>query len=406
MGAWNLVWNCREPASWPAPPKEMTYSSLVAIEICPRRWALHSANYSELWAEHGYPPRIVIKGLTGTIVHSIAETVSRELVRAGCASISDANAVQVMRALGGYSKLISLGIDGAIERCRDNPRATRLIEQLAIVLRGKAAEIRTQVQGLLANFGLTVGASGGNAAPAVGRSGPLQHGLYAELTLRARGIGWKGKPDLLGLDSRGCQIVEFKTGERRDDHVFQVLVYGALWSMDDELNPKAQRPFKLTVAYPDGNIDIPVPTSEQLSALIAELRSRTTNAVHCVSQRPPSARPSIENCRFCGVKQLCSEYWIPDIQRRVQPDSGVGGYADLQVRIAARHGPTSWDATIESSGTVPAGSLVLVRSTSSDLEMRTGDRLRLIDVWFGADTNESKMKVATAGMQSEVYLVD
>src|SRR6266446_3100244 len=103
MGAAASIWKCRAPSVWPSPPDDMTFSTLNAIEACPRRWALQTANYPDLWNGIGYPPKVVIQALSGTIVHSVTETVTQELTRAGCSSVTEASAIGVMRALGGYT---------------------------------------------------------------------------------------------------------------------------------------------------------------------------------------------------------------------------------------------------------------------------------------------------------------
>src|SRR6185312_12568017 len=88
-------WNTRLPVAWPDPPTELTFSALKEIEACPRRWALASANYPDLWEDYGYPPRVQLQALFGTVVHAVLETVTRELVGAGCSSVHDASAVEV-----------------------------------------------------------------------------------------------------------------------------------------------------------------------------------------------------------------------------------------------------------------------------------------------------------------------
>ena len=45
----------KPPDTWPEPPREMSVSSLRAIESCPRRWALSTASYPNLWRGIGYP---------------------------------------------------------------------------------------------------------------------------------------------------------------------------------------------------------------------------------------------------------------------------------------------------------------------------------------------------------------
>lgn len=51
-------WRVVTPATWPAPPAVMSVSTYAEIEECPRRWALSSAEYPELWGGRGYPPKL------------------------------------------------------------------------------------------------------------------------------------------------------------------------------------------------------------------------------------------------------------------------------------------------------------------------------------------------------------
>jgi len=402
----SALWNCVEPAKWPSPPEEMTYSTLGTLEACPRRWALQNAEYPGLWEGKGYPPKVVVKGLMGTIVHFVAEVVARELVRAGCTSISDGHAIQVMRALGGYSKLISEGIETTLTRVQKNPRGRIVLEHVQLSLQGKVPELRGQVQGLLAHVRLNPRAATRMKVRSGQAPTSLGPGLYTEVTLRAVGLGWKGKPDLLTVDDDGSEIVEFKTGERREEHAFQILIYAVLWWRDKVSNPKALPATKLTLAYPDGCVDVPVPGAIEVLKLAEELQSRSNAALNGLTIRPPVARPTEENCGFCEVKQLCPAYWSTDIQPSVQPKAGEVGFADAQVVVTSRHGPASWDATVEASGRVKPGTRLLLRVTTSRPEFHVGDRLRLINLWFGIAAEESaEIKVATVGMQCETYLV-
>src|SRR5215470_12895945 len=90
-------WTTVAPSAWPAPPKEMTVSALSEIEACPRRWALASAEYHDLWAGRGYPPKPALSSLAGSVVHFAIETITKAFVQAGCASVQDACAVQAMQ---------------------------------------------------------------------------------------------------------------------------------------------------------------------------------------------------------------------------------------------------------------------------------------------------------------------
>ena len=407
MVASSKLWSCVEPTSWPASPEEMTVSTLRAIEACPRRWALQSASYPHLWTRLGYPPRAAVRALIGTIVHAVAERISKALVQAGCGSLGDPRSVEVMRSLGGYTKLISEVVDQSISRCHENPRITKTVDRLETTLRGKTGEIRNQAHKLLLNLKPTFAPSPAGSRTGGAKRGPLGPGLYAEITIRARSIGWKGKPDLLGLGQLGCEIVEFKTGERREEHAFQVTVYGALWAADEELNPSRSLPIRLTLAYTDGNDEIPVPTRDQIGALLEDLRNRRNAARAEVDTDPPVAKPSAENCSFCDVRHLCQPYWKSSIPDRA--DAATRKSSDIQLRIEGRHGPTSWDAVVELSHDLSSQTSVLVRFPTLEHEFQRGDRIRLIDAWLSSEDDPTLDKAPTtiiaAGPQTEVFRV-
>ena len=122
------IWTTAGPKHWPPPPEKMTVSTLLEIEACPRRWSLSSAAYPHFWKRAGYPPRLQYSGLTGTVVHLALEETIRVLVRAGCPSLDSAEAVAVMKDLGGYNVLLSTCIDRVLRRHAENPRTAHLLE--------------------------------------------------------------------------------------------------------------------------------------------------------------------------------------------------------------------------------------------------------------------------------------
>lgn len=399
---------CREPANWPVAPDEITFSSLSVIEACPRQWALQAAHYPDLWEGRGYPPKIIVKGLTGTIAHSVVEKLTREFVAAGCGGIDDPFAIDVMRSLGGYTRMIARSIEVIAARCRQNPRASRIQEHLEQSLYAKVPEIRGQVQGLLSHVRFHGKHTGRRIETGVaGIRRPLRAGVHAELVLRAPSIHWKGKVDLLGLEETACEIVEFKTGERRDEHARQVLAYAVLWRLDPELNPRGLRATKLTLAYPAGHEDVPVPSEEALSGLANELSRRGSVARESVGAQPPLAQPAQKVCGLCGVRHLCREYWREGVQKTMLNDTEKVAPADIQAVIRGRHGATSWDATVEVAGRIAKGTPILIRCGSTDLELPSGQQVRLLDAWISDDTQgASGVQVVSVGLQSEVYLLD
>jgi hypothetical protein len=346
--------------------------------------------------------------LTGTIAHSVVEILTREFVTAGCGAIGDPIAIDVMRAVGGYTNLIARSIEATAARCKQNPRAARIQEHVEQSLHAKVPEIRFQIQALLSHirFGGKRASRGKERGDGGGRH-PLREGVYAELVLRAPSIRWKGRVDLLGLEEVACEIVEFKTGERHDSHARQLAVYALLWHLDQELNPRRLRATKLTLAYTTGHEDVPAPSEDELPSLENELSRRGVAARKSVGVKPPAAQPSPHTCRRCGVRQLCSEYWVENVQQRMQSDPPGAGPVDIQAVVRGRHGAASWDATVSVGGRISKGTPILIRSDSSDVELPPGAQFRLLDVWVNDDRQEPPgVKVVSVVLQSEIYQLD
>lgn len=399
------VWNADTPVAWPDPPLEMTVTTLREIESCSRRWALSAGDYPNLWNGRGYPPRVQLRSLSGTVVHLALEVITKALVRAGCPSLRDPTALQVLRELGGYTKVMNDCIDRTLSRLASNPRARRVLEFAARSLRAQVPELRTHAQTMLCRVRLLSIPARHAESNSPRTRGPLTKGAFSEIDLRADEISWKGKVDLLVLSGDACEITDFKTGTPDEGHRFQIQVYALLWSRDTQLNPDQRRADRLLLAYSEKEIEVAAPTQSELDEFEILLRSRRAAAHQAVSHHPPEARPNLRNCRYCGVRQLCDEYWTAETQRRIAQEDEPRRFGDVQVTVTGRHGPSSWDARVELSRDVPAGSPALIR-TSGDLELCPGDRLRILDAAFTMDDEDhAQPAVFTLSRLSEAYAV-
>jgi hypothetical protein len=122
------MWKVCLPTVWHSIPTEMSFSHLVAIEECPRRWALESADYPQLWGKHGYPPRINLPSTVGTTIHSVIEIITRALAQEGVLSTRDERAVEILIKLGGLTKLISKSLDKLLHNLENNPRTELVLD--------------------------------------------------------------------------------------------------------------------------------------------------------------------------------------------------------------------------------------------------------------------------------------
>lgn len=400
-------WRVITPTTWPAPPTEMSASTHAEIEECPRRWALSSAEYPELWGGRGYPPKLQVAALAGSVVHLALEIITKQLTRAGVPSLSDPSAPQVLRALGGYTRVVEECVERILKRYNDNPRAGALMEHAQRTLRGQVPTLRARVQSMLSRIRLPKGAATPTALSTSKSSGPpprlpLANGTYPEVEVRAKSIGWKGKVDLLVLGDDACEITDFKTGAADEGHKFQVRAYAVMWRLDDELNPSERLVDRLVLAYESQDVDVAPPSASEIDDLSRELLARRQAAEAALAARPPSAHPSTESCRYCGVRQLCDAYWAGSSQA-VSDD---GRFGDVELKITGRHGPTSWDAVVVRARDFPAKTTALLRLQQPD-EFKAGARVRVLDGALARDPeDDSAPAIVTLSALSEAYRVE
>lgn len=397
------IWSSEGPKAWPDGPAEMSVTTLAEIEMCPRRWALNAASYPDLWKGRGYPPRVQLSALAGTVVHLALETITKGFVTAGCPSVQDPAAFKLMKDLGGYTQIVNDCIDRVLERLASNPRAKRFLEIAVRSLRSQVPELRTRLQTMFSRMQLPLIISSSRAdGDATKTRRPLTVGTFSEIEFRAKEIGWKGKADLLVLSPDVCEISDFKTGAPHDTHSFQIQVYALLWNRDADLNPNRRRANRLTLRYGNEETEVAPLNEPELDDLETRVVIRTAAARQAVSHHPPEARPDPDHCRYCGVRQLCAEYWAS--QHETVKNGEISQYGDVELSITGRHGPSSWDARVDISRHTHRGATALLR-TSGDIELHTGDRIRALDVAITLSDENNTAIVVTLGKLSELYLL-
>lgn len=381
----------------------MSVSTYAEIEECPRRWALSAAEYPDLWSGRGYPQRLQVAALAGSVVHLALEVITKQLTRAGAPSQDHPLATQVLKALGGYTNVVRDCVERILKRFADNPRAIPLMEHAQRTLRGQIPTLRMRVQAMLARLHLTAGAPASALTTAsTPRRLSLTRGTHPEIELRAKCIGWKGKADLLVLSDDECEITDFKTGAADEAHRFQVRVYAVLWRLDDDLNPSGRIVNRLVLAYGSHDVDVPPPSALEIDQLGQDLLGRRLAAEAALAARPPAARPSAERCRYCSVRHLCDAYWVGT----AQAVSDDGRFGDVELKIVGRHGPTSWDALVMRARDLPARSPVLLR-LQQPVEFQVGTQVRVLDGALARDPEDAAAPViVTLGAFSETYRVE
>lgn len=291
----------------------------------------------------------------------------------------------------------------------DNPRAAHLVEMARRRLSSDLPEMRGQIQGLLGRITLEAAV---RAVPGAGRvvevrdRRALGPGVYPEVEVRALGIRWKGRMDLLTISDTSCEIVDLKTGAPQDYHAFQIRVYALLWNRDAELNPAGRRASLLKLAYRSEDATVPAPSSAELDDLEREIVRRGGAARDATSTIPPEARPSASNCCYCSVRHLCDEYWTSSTPRRIEEQrAGELHVKDVELVVTGRHGPASWDVLEATSGGPASNMRIVLRTSPSGPEFGVGASLRVLGAHVGNQENDAETGVLTLGVLSEVFLV-
>jgi RecB family exonuclease len=437
----------------------MSFSTLRDIEACPLRWALRRSTYAFNVESVGYPARLSLSAVGGTIVHTALERVIKSMKNQATQDLSkkESNSeaigkpliadavVAALRTLGGISKLLDGVITGLSGEWSHNPRIVGRGLELEAEMRRELPLLRERVKTLLQNidFGQNSSQAAGSRArnktlePIPERSSgferaELRPGVHSEVPLFNSELDWYGKADLILLEEGRCSIVDFKTGTEKEDHSKQILTYALLWTRDQAINPKRIAATNLEVVYSDRVVAVPAPDDESLNQLANELTKRSAATRQSVSIRPVPARPSREACEWCDVRQLCDVYWEPatspiiNAQEKMtavatavetRPRSGletVFHSADLELVIVARQGEWSWHTRILRTGALTneldSGTEVLLRARPGDNLVGTsispGKRVRVIGARIvEASEDSANRPVALVGRGAEVFLL-
>lgn len=395
--------------SWPRTPEYWSSSSLKEIESCPRRWMLSRATYPEVWASRGYPQVPGLAALFGDVVHETLEVVVSALNRAGCTATDTADAVGVIRDLGGLSTVIRAAIDRKVTALVDNPRmsdeARNTLHQALVDQLGVASN-RVQVflsRGTLPAWAAEVAKVGPGSAPAQAPQGPphrtaVGSGAHPEVDVVAEGLRLWGRIDLLTVDDSGVTITDFKTGQDDPLHDEQVRLYALLWSLDRQANPARREVTALVVSYPGRDRAVPAPDEAALRALEASVAARIADADAETTTAEPRALPSPDNCAFCHVRHMCEEYW----QHVAPPPASVPPreWFDIEGTVLRQNGIKSWVVEAAEGGTE-----VLVRTPSPSNTLPVGQRVRVLGVRKVEDPDRPELVIAALGSGSETFVL-
>jgi CRISPR/Cas system-associated exonuclease Cas4 (RecB family) len=374
----------QEPTSWAEPPERYSFSSLHAIEACPRKWQLlHSE-----WGEHGrFPQRPHPKALEGTIIHEAIDMLVRALGKRGLPSISSPafrEAVAEVDFWGYFGREVARWNAQLARHPRSGPFF--VIRTPPHVLANRAIRLfREQYTPL-------------DAAPQVEQRGDAEsssvepmalleiRGALSEIGLSHPELPFHGIIDLVALTGGEVQIVDFKTGKQKDEHELQLQLYGVLW-----WRRTGVRPARLVVQYLNDRKEFVANDAELLAAEKC-LEERIGEAQQLLA-KPAEARPG-KDCGYCPARARCDPGWRTYQTSLGRPRSGT---TDIEVTIGtqpSRNGFIAEDGGREVNVVYEA----VVGHHLPTLEV--GGRIRILDIVVRDEGNTFEVRPWT-----EVYVL-
>lgn len=311
------------PTTWAEPPERYSFSSLQAIDACPRKWQLlHSE-----WGEHGrFPQRPHPKALEGTIVHEAIERLVRALGKRGLPSITSPafrEAVAEIDFWGHFAR----EVEKWNARLARHPRSGPFF-----VLRTPPRELANRAIRLFREQYTPLDAAPQAKASTSGESGPVdpmalldQRGAVSEIDVSHPELPFHGVIDLVELVDGGVQVVDFKTGKQKEEHELQLQLYGVLW-----WRRTGVRPSRLAIQYLNQRRELQVGDAD-LVAAEKRLEKSIANAGRLLADTPAEARPG-KDCGYCPVRARCGAGWRAYQASLGRPRAGT---TDLEVTVGA-----------------------------------------------------------------------
>jgi hypothetical protein len=316
--------------------------------------------------------------------------------------MADPQAVVVLRGLGGFTSVIGRGIDAVMSSAAGNFRMQAHAAEFHLKFTRELPAIRERLQLLLAQvrWTPTVPREPGPKHGAAHQTGiGLGPGIYSELPLRAKTLGWRGVADLVEVTPSEITITEFKTAPYNEQHLQQLRTYAVLWRFDERLNPAGRVADRLVLSYPEKTISVATPDHDSIRTIETLLAERAREARAACGQAPPRAKREENTCPFCPVRHLCEEYWAPD--NTISLTSG--NYTDCELSVTAVTSPWSWQARLlrtpgKTALVVPKKCVLYTQHHSSivDPPIAVGARYRVLNCRLEIENDGGAMAVSVA----------
>lgn len=335
------IYRVTGPTSWPEEPRQFSFSSLRVIESCPLQWQLTNANYGTF---ERFPVRPHPAAVEGTIIHEVLDRLFRCLGLAGLPPVGSKEFRQAMtefdvrqevkEQVARHEEKLHAHPRGSM--CRLQSSSEQLVNRVVRLFRAEysGAGNESPVARAVASFGTRSRLDGASLLALL-----KDRGALSELKLAHPKLPLGGVIDLAKWSDAGAEILDFKTGGEKTEHLDQVLLYGVLW-----WRTTGAAPSRVGVRYPTGQIGRDIGIAD-LETAERKLDERIRN-VCSILANPPAAAKIAGQCHYCGVRQFCDRYWQQLADNRAIAKGAEAGSLDAEVAVKNPPSPSGFEGEV------------------------------------------------------------
>lgn len=336
----------RAPTRWVTEVEQLSFSSLTALERCPRQWQMLRSAWGDF---ERLPARENPRAIAGTIVHEALDALFRALALRGLPARGTDEFRAVVRAVDVPAR-VRAALDAYHARLQGHPR------RLSFQLPSDAATLYNEVSQLFQTTYASVDPSVAVMAPPGPRAAKPDREMdpgvrlsrmrvLTELPVEHPTLPLRGVIDLLRRDDAGTHVADFKTGAPKPEHQEQLTLYALMW-----WRTTGDLPVGLELRHPKGCERYPV-SRESLLAVERRLSARV-DAVRAALEQTPAPAKVGEHCAHCDARPFCDDYWAKGAAAKPVAEARGGGWIDAEVIVPPEVTPHGFEGSTRDGRTL------------------------------------------------------
>jgi len=383
-----------KPANFSGEHRVWSASTLNEVEECPKRFALRRASFPEIWSRSGFPNRISAAQIKGIVVHEVVSMIMNSVQESS--ELPKMSVISFLKEQGGYLELLKITLEKELSMASSNPRAELMVDSIRREIMTDLSELRGQVQyfvkesiNKLPEVSSRIdNVEGSDIASTMHQIPPI----ISEYKIIDSEFPIEGYLDLLITNEDIDHIIDYKTSKTiHEEYWEQLSLYAWLWNRSSKNLRKSD--CRIEVISGANLSESRVIKVEDLPAIQKNVLNRIHGAEESITGEI-SAKPSIDACRFCAVKVLCSPYWNMNENQSIEAK-----WSDMRISTMENLGGNAWRVSILSDDT-PA---MLIVGDRDDGSIAIGQEFRLLNAYKSED--EETGVVIRLSQNSEIFRV-